>query len=77
MSTQHERIGRRRPKQPASPEPWIAKQRLAEHLSVTPRWIELQQRLGLPCVRTPGLNRYRISEAEAWLRQAYGSPRSS
>jgi hypothetical protein len=26
-----------------SPEPWITKQRLAEHLSVTTRWIELQQ----------------------------------
>jgi hypothetical protein len=24
-----------------SPEPWITKQRLAEHLSVTTRWIEL------------------------------------
>jgi hypothetical protein len=61
-------------KQPAGPEPWITEQRPAEHLSVTPRWIEFQQRLGLPCVRTPGLNRCRISEVEAWLRQEYGSP---
>jgi hypothetical protein len=60
--------------EPAVPEPWITKQRLAEHLSVTPRWVELQQRLGLPCLRTPGLNRYRISDVEAWLRQKYGSP---
>ena len=56
------------------PEPWITKQRLAEHLSVTPRWIELQQRLGLPHIHTPGLNRYRISEVEAWLRKQYGWP---
>lgn len=40
-----------------SPEPWITKQRLAEHLSVTTRWIELQQRRGLPYIHTPGLNR--------------------
>jgi hypothetical protein len=56
------------------PEPWISKQRLAEHLSVTPRWIEQQQRLGLPCLHTPGMNRYRISEVEVWLRQQYSSP---
>jgi hypothetical protein len=30
------------------PEPWITKKRLAEHLSVTTRWIELQQQRGLP-----------------------------
>jgi hypothetical protein len=57
-----------------SPEPWITKQRLAKHLSVTPRWIELQQRLGLPHIHTPGLNRYRISEVETWLREQYGWP---
>lgn len=27
------------------PEPWVTKRQLADHLSVTPRWIELQQRL--------------------------------
>jgi hypothetical protein len=68
-----------RPPSPASagessPEPWITKQRLAEHLSVTPRWIELQQRRGLPHIHTPGLNRYRISEVESWLREQYGWP---
>lgn len=55
-----------------SPEPWITKQHLAEHLSVTTRWIEMQQQRGLPHIHTPGLNRYRISEVEAWLRQQYG-----
>jgi hypothetical protein len=55
------------------PEPWVTKRQLAKHLQVTPRWIEMQQRLGLPRLQTPGLNRYRISEVEAWLRYHYGS----
>jgi hypothetical protein len=59
-----------------SPEPWVTKQRLAEHLSVTTRWIELQQLRGLPHIHTPGLNRYRISEVEAWLHQQYGWPQN-
>jgi len=57
-----------------SPEPWITKQCLAEHLSVTTRWIELQQRRGLPHIHTPGMNRYRISEVEDWLREQYSGP---
>ncbi len=56
------------------PEPWVAKRQLADHLSVTPRWIELQQPLGLPRISTGGMNRYRISEVETWLRERYGSP---
>ena len=56
------------------PEPWVTKRHLADHLSVTPRWIELQQPLGLPHLPTGGMNRYRISEVEAWLRERYGSP---
>ena len=56
------------------PEPWVTKRQLADHLSVTPRWIELQQLLGLPHLSTGGMNRYRISEVEAWLRERYGSP---
>jgi hypothetical protein len=53
------------------PEPWVTKRQLADHLSVTPRWIELH---GLPRWSTGGMNRYRISEVEAWLRERYGSP---
>jgi hypothetical protein len=52
-------------------ERWITKQQLADHLLVTPRWIELQQHVGLPCLRVGGLVRYRISEVEAWLRKRY------
>lgn len=55
-------------------EPWVTKQQLAEHLSVTRRWIELQQQFGLPRLSRGGMNRYRISEVEAWLRERYGSP---
>jgi phage terminase Nu1 subunit (DNA packaging protein) len=56
------------------PEPWITKQQLADHLAVTRRWIELQQHRGLPHTRMGGINRYRISEVEAWLREHYNSP---
>jgi hypothetical protein len=52
-------------------ERWITKPQLADHLLVTPRWIELQQHVGLPCLRMGGLVRYRISEVEAWLRKRY------
>lgn len=52
-------------------ESWVTKQQLAEHLLVTRRWIELQQHHGLPHLRMGGLNRYRISEVEAWLRERY------
>jgi hypothetical protein len=54
-------------------ERWITKPQLAEHLLVTTRWIELQQHVGLPCLRMGGLVRYRISEVEAWLRTRYPS----
>jgi predicted DNA-binding transcriptional regulator AlpA len=58
-------------------EPWLTKPQLAEHLAVSDRWIELQQRVGLPYLRMGGLNRYRVSEVEAWLREHYNtSPES-
>jgi hypothetical protein len=56
------------------PEPWVTKQRLADHLSVTCRWIESQQQLGLLYLYTGGMNRYRISEVEIWLHDRYDSP---
>jgi predicted DNA-binding transcriptional regulator AlpA len=52
-------------------EPWLTKQQLAEHLAVSDRWIEMQQHVGLPYLRMGGLNRYRASEVEAWLREHY------
>jgi phage terminase Nu1 subunit (DNA packaging protein) len=60
------------------PEPWITKQQLADHLSVTRRWIEMQQQVGLPYLHMGGLNRYRVSEVETWIREHYNSsPKSS
>jgi|GEM_PF-2888447 len=56
-------------------EKWVTKQQLALHLSVTPRWIVAQQALGLPHMHMRGINRYRVSEVEAWLREHYGEPR--
>jgi hypothetical protein len=58
-------------------EPWLTKPQLAEHLAVSGRWIEMQQHLGLPYLRMGGLNRYRASEVEAWLREHYNSPPES
>jgi hypothetical protein len=54
-------------------ERWVTKQQLADHLQVTRRWIEQQQHLGLPRLRMTGMNRYRISEVEQWLRERYGT----
>lgn len=59
--------------QACEPERWVTKRQLARHLQVTPRWIEMQQRLGLPRLDTGGLTRYRVSEVEAWLRDRYGA----
>jgi hypothetical protein len=56
-------------------ERWVTKQQLAIHLSVTPRWIVQQQALGLPHMHMRGINRYIVSEVEAWLREHYGEPR--
>jgi hypothetical protein len=56
-------------------EEWLTKQQLAAHLQVTPRWIESQQQLGLPHLHMLGINRYRVGEVEAWLRERYGAPR--
>lgn len=56
-----------------SSERWITKRQLAGHLGATVRWIEYQQRLGLPHLRMGGMNRYRVSEVDAWLRDRQGA----
>jgi hypothetical protein len=48
----------------------VTKRQLAEHLQVTPRWIEMQHRFELPRLHRGGIVRYRVSEVEAWLRVA-------
>jgi hypothetical protein len=55
-------------------EPWVTKQQLADHLLVTRRWVESQQQLGLPYLRLGRINRYSITEVEAWLRERYATP---
>jgi hypothetical protein len=57
-------------------ERWLTKREIAEYLRVTPRFIELQQQAGLPVLRMGAVNRYRISEVEAWVRSQYPSDRS-
>ncbi|HUB35425.1 MAG TPA: hypothetical protein VL972_01250, partial [Solirubrobacteraceae bacterium] len=57
-----------------SPESWVTKRELADHLSATPRWIEFQQPLGLPRLSTGDMSRYRISEVEAGCASATARP---
>jgi len=59
------------------PEPWLTKPQLAEHLAVSDRWIELQQHVDLTYLRMGGLNRYRVSEVETWIREQYNSSTES
>lgn len=59
--------------EPWGPQFWVTKRQLADRLQVSRRWIELQQRLGLPYLRMGGMNRYIVSEVEAWLREHYAS----
>jgi hypothetical protein len=54
------------------PERWVTKQQLADHLGITRRWIESQQQVGLPYLRLGSINRYCITDVEAWLRKRYG-----
>ena len=46
-------------------EPWLTKREIAVELKVSIRTVE---RLHLPAMRVGGQNRYRRSEAEAFLR---------
>jgi hypothetical protein len=52
-------------------ERWLTKREIAAYLRVTERFIELQQQVGLPVFRMGAVNRYRVSEVEAWSRAEY------
>jgi hypothetical protein len=52
-------------------ERWLTKCEIAAYLRVTERFIELQQQVGLPVFRMGAVNRYRVSEVEAWSRAEY------
>lgn len=55
-------------------EPWMTKQQLANHLSMSVRWIEMCVRDGMPMMRFGSRPRFRASEVENWIsRQAKGT----
>jgi hypothetical protein len=50
---------------------WVTKKELAAHLKMTTRWIEQQQRCGMPFLPCGMANRYTVAEVEAWIRERY------
>ncbi len=55
-------------------EPWMTKQQLARHLSMSVRWIELRVKDGMPMMRFGSRARFRASEVENWIsKQAKGT----
>jgi excisionase family DNA binding protein len=55
-------------------EPWMTKQQLSKHLSMSVRWIEMCVRDGMPMMRFGSRPRLRASEVEDWLsKQAKGT----
>jgi hypothetical protein len=52
-------------------EKWVTKRQVAAHLGVSIRFIEAQHELGMPVLRMSTINRYRVSEVEAWMREYY------
>lgn len=55
-------------------EPWMTKQQLSQHLSMSVRWIEMCVRDGMPMMRFGSRPRFRASEVEDWLsKQAKGT----
>jgi excisionase family DNA binding protein len=55
-------------------EPWMTKQQLASHLSMSERWIEMRVREGMPMTHFGNRARFRASEVENWIsKQAKGT----
>jgi excisionase family DNA binding protein len=55
-------------------EPWMTKQQLADHLSMSVRWIEMCVREGMPMMRFGNRPRFRASKVENWIsKQAKGT----
>lgn len=52
-------------------EKWVTKRVIAAHLGVSIRFIETQHNHGLPVLRMGTINRYHVSEVEAWMREYY------
>jgi hypothetical protein len=48
-------------------EPWMTKQQLANHLSMSVRWIEMCVQDGMPMMRFGNRPHFRASEVENWI----------
>ncbi|HEX4837495.1 MAG TPA: hypothetical protein VFV03_03090 [Solirubrobacteraceae bacterium] len=56
------------------PEPWLTKQQLAAHLLSRAAGSSSGSLVAFHICAFGGINRYRVSAVEAWLRQHYNSP---
>ncbi|MGO9448230.1 MAG: hypothetical protein ACLP04_06190 [Solirubrobacteraceae bacterium] len=55
-------------------EPWMTKQQLANHLSMSVRWIEMRVREGMPVMHFGNRARFKLSQVENWIsKQAKGT----
>lgn len=53
-------------------EPWLTKRQVAEHLGVSPRWLDARIAEGLPRRELAGASKLRVSDVERWLaKQGY------
>jgi hypothetical protein len=48
-------------------EPWMTKQQLANHLSMSARWIEMRVREGMPMMHFGNRARFKASRVENWI----------
>lgn len=57
---------------PGGREPWVSKQRIAEYLGRSERWVEHQVRAGMPSRMIGGRRAFRLSAVDEWIdaRQA-------
>jgi hypothetical protein len=49
-------------------EPRVSKQRFADQVGMSVRWVEQKIAAGMPCEYVDGRPRLRVSEGEDWLR---------
>ena len=55
-------------------EPWMTKQQLSNHLSMSVRWIEMCVRAGMPMMHFGNRARFKVSQVENWIsKQAKGT----
>ena len=55
-------------------EPWMTKQQLANHLSMSVRWIEMRVSEGMPVMHFGNRARFKVSQVENWIsKQAKGT----